>query len=232
MHILLVEDEEDLGKSITLGLEVVGFTVTHVTTGRTALDALAHGDYKLAILDLMLPDLTGLDICRQIRDEPRLANLAVLMLTARGETYDRVVGLEAGADDYLVKPFSMRELELRIRALLRRQSREGVKETQTDSIIQVGELKVDLAGHRVTVSGAEVQCTALEFKLLKAFLLRKGRVQSRQVLLDDVWGTDTFVTDRTVDTHVKRLREKLGELGASIETVRGVGYRFRDDRIQ
>jgi len=224
MKLLLVEDEEDLAQSVVLGLGAVGFEIIHVATGGAALDAIDQHDYSLVILDLMLPDLTGLEVCRHLRKMPRTEDLPVLMLTARGETYDRVVGFEAGADDYLVKPFSMRELELRARALLKR--RDG-RSAATDEPLRFGQLTVDLPGHRVFIDDEEVICTALEFKLLTTLLTRKGRVQSREVLLDDVWGTETFVSDRTVDTHIKRLREKLGPSGDYIETVRGVGYRFR-----
>tara|TARA_Y100001934_G_C12200237_1_gene700816 strand:+ start:81 stop:779 length:699 start_codon:yes stop_codon:yes gene_type:complete len=227
MKLLLVEDEEDLAQGVVLGLEAVGFQVTHVTTGRAGLDVLLHETFALVILDLMLPDLTGLEICRQLRRDPSYQNLPVLMLTARGETYDRVVGFEAGADDYLVKPFAMRELELRIRALLRRPNLRTETSVQQEDAIEFGSLVVDLPGHRVLVDDQELACTALEFKLLVTLLERRGRVQSREVLLDDVWGTETFVSDRTVDTHIKRLREKLGSAGSYIETVRGVGYRFR-----
>lgn len=226
MKLLLVEDEEDLAQSVTLGLGAVGFEISHVTTGRAALDAIDQHDYNLIILDLMLPDLTGLEVCRLLRQAPRTQGLPVLMLTARGETYDRVVGFEAGADDYLVKPFSMRELELRARALLKRQ--QSAPESAIHESLRFGSLTVDLPGHHVAIDDEEVICTALEFKLLTTLLTRKGRVQSREVLLDDVWGKDTFVSDRTVDTHIKRLREKLGPTGDYIETVRGVGYRFRN----
>lgn len=232
MKLLLVEDEEDLAQSVVLGLEAVGFQVAHATTGRAGLDAIARGEFALVILDLMLPDLTGLEICRQLRRDPGYQDLPVLMLTARGETYDRVVGFEAGADDYLVKPFSMRELELRVRVLLRRQQTMPTEALGNEEAIQFGALTVDRPGHRVLVDNSEIACTALEFKLLTTLLERKGRVQSREVLLDDVWGTETFVSDRTVDTHIKRLREKLGPAGTYIETVRGVGYRFRSRETQ
>ena len=228
MKLLLIEDEMDLAASVVLGLEAVGIEVLHAPTGRAGLNALNQDAFDLVILDLMLPDLTGLEICRQLRDDPVQHDTSILMLTARGETYDRVVGFEAGADDYLVKPFSMRELELRVRSLLRRQRKVRSQEDPPEDVLQFGPLRIDLPGHRVSIDGVSVACTALEFKLLTTLLERKGRVQSREALLDDVWGTETFVTDRTVDTHIKRLREKLGPIGTFIETVRGVGYRFQD----
>jgi two-component system phosphate regulon response regulator PhoB len=186
------------------------------------------------LLDLMLPDISGTEVCRQLRQDPETEELPVLMLTARGEEIDRVVGFEAGADDYVVKPFSMRELVLRIRAVLRRfEPEEGVEpadeeqEADEPEELTFGKLRIDVPGHRVWVDGEEVSLTALEFKLLTTFVRRKGRAQTREVLLSDVWGITADIKTRTVDTHVKRLREKLDAAGEYIETVRGVGYRFR-----
>jgi two-component system phosphate regulon response regulator PhoB len=175
------------------------------------------------LLDLMLPDMSGTEICRQIRVSPRTKQLPVIMLTAKGEEIDRVVGLELGADDYVVKPFSIRELILRMRAVLRRAQRDPDDEVP----LVFGDLHIDPPGHRVWVGGDEITLTYLEFKLLTTLLARKGRVQTRDRLLSDVWDINADVTTRTVDTHVKRLREKLGPAGDYIETVRGVGYRFR-----
>ena len=172
----------------------------------------------------MLPDLSGTEICRRLRDQERTRDIPVIMCTAKGEEIDRVVGFEVGADDYVVKPFSVRELVLRIRALLRRANRiEG-----EPSLIRFGRLKIDRDAHRAWVDDAEIGLTALEFRLLHAFVSRRGRVQTRDALLSDVWGIEADVTTRTVDTHVKRLREKLGDAGMYIETLRGVGYRFKD----
>jgi two-component system phosphate regulon response regulator PhoB len=172
---------------------------------------------------LMLPDMEGTEICRRLRSDRRTMRVPIIMLTAKGEEIDRVVGFEVGADDYVVKPFSVRELMLRIKALLRRY--DDPKET--DGLLSFGSLKIDIPAHRVTVEGAEVALTALEFRLLVTLLERRGRVQTREVLLDDVWDIHTDVTTRTVDTHVKRLREKIENAGVYIETIRGVGYRFR-----
>jgi two-component system phosphate regulon response regulator PhoB len=176
----------------------------------------------LVCLDLMLPDVSGLDVCKTLKQDPATKDIPILMLTAKGEEIDRVVGFELGADDYLVKPFSVRELLLRIQAILRRTAAEP----GTPSLIEFGTLRIDREAHRVWVARQEVQLTALEFKLLVTLHERRDRVQTREVLLDDVWGIQADITTRTVDTHVKRLREKLGSAGEYVETVRGVGYRF------
>jgi len=222
--ILIVEDERDLVEVLEYNLQREGYATVSAFTGASALDTLKRKQkLDLVLLDLMLPDIAGTEICRRIRADDRTRDLPVLMLTAKGEEIDRVVGFEVGADDYLVKPFSVRELLLRIKAILRRaEPREG--EPRETSF---GVLHVDAPGHRIWVAGDEVTLTALEFKLLATLLERKGRVQTRDALLADVWDIHADVTTRTVDTHVKRLREKLGEAGAYIETVRGVGYRFR-----
>ena len=172
----------------------------------------------------MLPDMPGTEVCKQLKADPSTKNAQVVMLTAKGEEIDRVVGFELGADDYVTKPFSVRELLLRIQAILRRShgEQEAVKS------FQFGKLRVDREAHRVWAEDAELELTALEFKLLVTLHDRRNRVQTRAALLSDVWGIDADITTRTVDTHVKRLREKLGEAGNYIETVRGVGYRFTD----
>ncbi|MCA9561094.1 MAG: response regulator transcription factor, partial [Myxococcales bacterium] len=177
----------------------------------------------LVLLDLMLPDMSGTEVCRKLRADERTKDVPVMMVTAKGEEIDRVVGFEVGADDYVVKPFSLRELLLRVRAVLRR-ARTG---EESEDEITFGRLRIDTPGHHVWVDEEEVKLTALEFRLLTTFHARRGRVQTREMLLSDVWGYQAEVTTRTVDTHVKRLREKLGEAGQYIETVRGVGYRFR-----
>jgi two-component system phosphate regulon response regulator PhoB len=176
----------------------------------------------LVLLDWMLPDMSGTEVCRQIKADPALRGTQVVILTAKGEEIDRVVGFELGADDYVVKPFSVRELLLRIQAILRR----GTLEPTAGAEIVFGTLKIDRDAHRVWSAGDELELTALEFKLLVTLYDRKNRVQSRATLLSDVWGIEADITTRTVDTHVKRLREKLGASGDYIETVRGVGYRF------
>jgi two-component system, OmpR family, phosphate regulon response regulator PhoB len=225
MLVLVIEDEVDLATTVEYNLRSEGFQVRLAHSGRQGLAAATTEPLPdVIVLDLMLPDLSGTEICRRLRDQERTRDIPVIMCTAKGEEIDRVVGFEVGADDYIVKPFSVRELVLRIRALLRRVHRvEG-----EPSLIRFGRLKIDRDAHRAWVDDAEVGLTALEFRLLHAFMSRKGRVQTREALLSDVWGIEAEVTTRTVDTHVKRLREKLGEAGSYIETLRGVGYRFRD----
>jgi len=225
MLVLVIEDEVDLATTLEYNLTAEGFQVRLAHSGHKGLAAaMAEPLPDIIVLDLMLPDLSGTEICRRLREQERTRDIPIVMCTAKGEEIDRVVGFEVGADDYVVKPYSVRELILRIRALLRRVHRvEGEPST-----IRFGRLKIDRDAHRAWVDEAEIGLTALEFRLLHAFLTRRGRVQTRDALLGDVWGIDADVTTRTVDTHVKRLREKLGDAGAYIETLRGVGYRFKD----
>jgi two-component system phosphate regulon response regulator PhoB len=221
--ILIVEDEKDLVKTLEYNLKREGYRTRSALTG---IEGLEQGALEplpdLILLDLMLPDISGLEVCRRLRQREATRGIPVLMLTAKGDEIDRVVGFEVGADDYVVKPFSVRELMLRIKAILRR-ARPGSEEQEP---IAFGPLRVDPEAHRAWIDQQEIHLTALEFRLLKTLLVRRGRVQSRETLLSDVWGIDADVTTRTVDTHVKRLREKLGDAGKYIETLRGVGYRF------
>ncbi len=221
--ILVVDDEQDLTSTLEYSLKNEGYQTRIALNGAQAL-TLAQKEPvpDLVLLDLMLPDISGIEICRQLKRGERTRNIPVLMLTAKGEEIDRVVGFEVGADDYVVKPFSIRELQLRIRAIFRRLEPDE-KEVQE---IKFGALRIDRSGHRVWVSDEEILLTALEFKLLTTLIDRKGRVQTREQLLEDVWGILADVTTRTVDTHIKRLRQKLGEAGKYIETMRSVGYRF------
>jgi two-component system phosphate regulon response regulator PhoB len=223
--ILIVDDEPDLVSTLDYNLTKAGYQTRTAYTGEDGL-ALSEQSPRpdLIILDLMLPDISGTEVCRRLRASDKTRDIPVLMLTAKGEEIDRVVGFEVGADDYVTKPYSVRELMLRIGAILRRATAEGLGEHMES----FGRLRVDREGHRVWVDDMEVSLTALEFRLLTTFLARKGRVQSRDLLLADVWGIESEVTTRTVDTHVKRLREKLGLAGSYVETLRGVGYRFRD----
>jgi two-component system phosphate regulon response regulator PhoB len=223
-HILVVEDERDLQKVLAYNLKQAGFDVVVASDGETALRALKEEPFDLVLLDLMLPGMPGTEVCRRLKNNRETQNIPVVMLTARGEEVDRVVGFEIGADDYVVKPFSVRELVLRIQAILRR----GGTGQAPDERVQFGVLRIDRPAHRVFANDTEVSLTALEFKLLAMLYDRRGRVLSRDTLLDEVWGAHVDVTRRNVDTHVKRLREKLGEAGAYLETVRGVGYRFRE----
>jgi two-component system, OmpR family, phosphate regulon response regulator PhoB len=222
--ILIVEDEPDLVRILKYNLEREGMRTFAAGTGNEALAILDREPHvDLVLLDLMLPDMSGIEVCRRLRATERTKGLSVLMLTAKGEEIDRVVGFEVGADDYLVKPFSVRELMLRVRAILRRAQPAAFE----PEVVRFGSLRIDQAGYRVWVGDEEAILTALEFRLLATLLARKGRVQTRDTLLADVWGIEADITTRTVDTHVKRLREKLEAAGDYVETVRGVGYRFR-----
>lgn len=221
-RILIVEDEKDIRDVIAFNLKQAGHEVQAVARGEEALAAMASKTPALVLLDVMLPDMSGMDVCRTLKRSPEYGHVPVLMLTARGEEIDRVVGFEVGADDYVVKPFSMRELLLRVQAILRRAT--GV--VPAAAVLEFGALRIDKDAHRVWVDAKEIELTALEFKLLLTFYERRNRVQSRGTLLDDVWGLSPDLSTRTVDTHVKRLREKLGPACDYIETVRGVGYRF------
>jgi len=223
-RILIIEDERDLQKVLEFNLAQAGHEVIATTHGRTGLALARERQPEVVVLDLMLPDLPGTEVCKALRKDPATAGVLVLMLTAKGEEVDRIVGFEIGADDYVVKPFSVRELLLRIDALLRR----GKDRVKNDQPVEFGCLRIDREAHRVWVEGLEIELTALEFKLLSTLLERKNRVQSRGSLLSDVWGIEADITTRTVDTHVKRLREKLGVAGDYVETVRGVGYRFAE----
>ncbi len=222
--ILVVEDEEDILDLISYNLKQAGFSVIAVESGEEALEVASEEKFSLVLLDLMLPGIDGLEVCRLLRAKPETKNIPVLMLTARTEEVDRIVGLELGADDYLTKPFSPRELILRVRAILRRAE---VVESVSDETIRVGSLTIDPIEHRVQLLGEEIELTATEFRLLLTLAQRRGRVQSRKELLNVVWGYEHSGYRRTVDTHLRRLRAKMGEAADYLETVRGVGYRFR-----
>jgi two-component system phosphate regulon response regulator PhoB len=226
-RILVVEDEADLAELIAFNLRQAGHAVQVVHGGAAGLAEIRRQRPDLVLLDLMLPDISGLEVCRRLRREKETVHLPVLMLTAKGEELDRVVGFEVGADDYVVKPFSPRELMLRVEAILRRAQLVAVGDSERQSIT-VGHMSIDVPAHRVSVAGEEIPLTALEFRLLMDLATRMGRVQSRDALLERVWGYAPGIETRTVDTHVKRLREKLGAASQYIETVRGVGYRLRE----
>ncbi len=228
-RILVVEDEPDIQAVLDYNLRRDGHEVALASGAREGLRHARERRPDLVILDLTLPDGSGTDLCKTLRQDASMRSVRVMMLTAKGEEIDRVLGFELGADDYIVKPFSVRELLLRVQSVLRRASTEEGGET-----LLFGTLRVDRAAHRVWVDGAEVELTALEFKLLLTLHDRRNRVQTRDALLSDVWKIDADVTTRTVDTHVKRLREKLGSAGIYVQTVRGVGYRFaeRPDEVE
>ncbi len=220
-RILIVEDELDLRSTLEFKFKSEGYTVNAVSKGKEAIEAIARKKPDLVLLDLMLPDMSGLDVCKTIRNSADSFDIAIIMLTAKGEEVDRVLGFELGADDYVVKPFSIRELALRASTVLKR--REKQEETNN---ISLGDIEINLSSYRVFISKTEIQLTAKEFLLFKHLVQKNGRIQTREVLLEEVWGYNSFVTTRTVDTHVKRLRSKIGDIGSKIETVRGIGYRF------
>jgi two-component system phosphate regulon response regulator PhoB len=221
-RILVVDDEPDIRELVGFHLTQAGYSVETARDGAEALAAIRRAPPALVILDILLPDLTGTEILRVLRQEEASRATPVILLTARSEEVDRVVGFELGADDYVVKPFSPRELVLRVKAVLRRGREEGA---EGEVIVQKA-IRLDLARHRCTVSDEEIELTAKEFALLGALMGRPGRVFTREQLLERVWGGDVHVTVRTIDTHMKRLREKLGGAADVIATVRGVGYRL------
>ena len=221
--VLVIDDEADLLELVVHNLKAEGYRVLSAQTGEQGVELARREKPSLVILDLMLPDVPGVEICKSLRNHPATAGIPIIMLTARSTEIDRVSGFESGADDYVTKPFSVKELTLRVRARLRGQSKEQPAES-----IRIGCLEVIPEAHRVFVDGAEVTLSLLEFKLLMHLLERRGRVQARETLLSDVWGYHEESSSRTIDTHVKRLRDKLGKAGEYLETVRGVGYRFTD----
>jgi two-component system alkaline phosphatase synthesis response regulator PhoP len=222
---LVVEDDADIVELLTHYLSADGFTVDTAADGRRALAMLRHGDYGLLVLDLQLPGVDGLTVCAEVRRDPRLRDMPVVMLTARGEEADRIVGLEMGADDYVVKPFSPKELVARVRALFRRVDRRE----EAQAALSFRDLAVDPARHTVRWKDREVRLTAKEFGLLVALLEANGRVLSRQALLEQVWGYSYSEGTRTVDVHVRRLREKIPEIAEAIVTVKSLGYRLAQD---
>ena len=222
--ILIVDDEPDVVDLLVFNLQKAGFKTVTAADGNVALQKVRTEMPALIVLDLMLPGLNGTEVCRQLKANPKTAGIPILMLTAKAEEVDRIVGLELGAEDYLTKPFSLRELILRIKTILRRSAGTPV----ASEVLKLNDLVVDIAKHEVTFKGKPIELTATEFKLLVLLLERRGRVQTRDVLLTDVWGYEGDVDTRTVDTHVRRLREKLGKAADWIETIRGVGYRFTE----
>ena len=221
--ILVVEDEQDLLQVLEYNLKQAGHEVVSTKLGRDAVRLAREQRPDVVLLDLMLPDVAGTEVCKILKEGAQTKSIPVLMVTARGEEIDRVVGFELGADDYVVKPFSVRELLLRVQAVLRRGRLEPLV---AETLVEFGRLRIDRGAHRVWVDALEVELTALEFRLLVTLYDRRNRVQTRSALLDDVWGIQADITTRTVDTHVKRLREKLEAARDYVETVRGVGYRF------
>ena len=223
MKILVIEDEPDIRKNLEYNLAREGFSVIGAASISEAESNLSVQTFNLILLDLMLPDGSGLDLCKKIKADSKTESIPVIILTAKDDEVDKVVGFEIGADDYVTKPFSVRELILRVKAVLKRG-------TEKKDILEVerkfGDLRIDIDSHEVYVDDSKINLTALEFKLLRQLVDTRGRVQSRDQLLSEVWGYSSDVTTRTVDTHVKRLREKLGPMGKYVQTIRGVGYKF------
>ena len=223
MKILVIEDEPDIRRNLEYNLSREGYSVSAAASISEANTLLSTTDYNLILLDLMLPDGSGLDLCKSIKSNSDTESIPIIILTAKDDEVDKVVGFELGADDYVTKPFSVRELILRVKAVLKRGSK---KKEIVEVVRQFGDLKIDVDSHEVHVDDTKINLTALEFRLLRQLVDTRGRVQSRDQLLSDVWGYSAEVTTRTVDTHVKRLREKLGPMGKYVQTIRGVGYKF------
>jgi two-component system phosphate regulon response regulator PhoB len=223
--VVLIEDERDIVELVRYNFRKEGFEVESFSRGEEGLEYLRRHPADLVLLDIMLPDRDGFEICRRLRAEERLKSLPVIFLTAKGEEIDRVLGLEIGADDYVVKPFSPRELVARAKAVLRRQTRPA----ESAEVVETRDLRLDARTQEVTVRGRSVELSTLEFKLLHFLASHPRRIFSREQLLDEVWGRDRFVTPRTVDVHMRRLREKIEdhpEKPQYLQTVRGAGYRF------
>ena len=223
--VLVIEDEEDIADLIAHNVREAGFHAIVAQNGTSALKMIDSHPPDLIVLDLMLPDLDGNEICRTLKRKKATQSIPIIMVTAKGEEVDRIVGLELGADDYIVKPFSTRELILRIKNVLRRWKGPKTKKTT----LSHGDVVLDLDAHKLTVGGKRVELTLTEFKLLHELLENKGRVRSREILLNNVWGYSFEGYERTVDTHIQRLRRKLSNLGTIIETVRGIGYMIKDE---
>ena len=223
--VLIIEDEPDIRKTIDYNLSKESFKVVQAESIAQGEKALAANKIDVIILDLMLPDGSGLTLCRDIKSDAKTKHIPIIILTAKTEEVDRVVGFELGADDYVTKPFSVRELILRVKAILKR-GIDSPRQENDSFDIEAGDIRLNLDAHQVFVGDEEITLTALEFRLLKHLLDRRGRVQTRDQLLEEVWGYSSDVTTRTVDTHIKRLREKLLGAGDCIQTIRGVGYRL------
>ena len=224
MRILVVDDEPDAIELIRFNLKASGYEVLTAEDGEEALAKARKFSPDMILLDVMLPEIDGLEVCKILRRDPATASLPIIMLTAKASEIDRVLGLEFGADDYVTKPFSPRELMLRVRNVLKR------KESSKEEVerFQVRDIELDVSKYEVKIMGQPIDLTPTEFKLLQILMERKGRVQSRDRLLQDVWGYDQLIDTRTVDTHVRRLREKMGEAADYVTTVRGVGYRLME----
>lgn len=222
--ILVVDDEEDVTDLLEFNLKNQGYEVCVINDPLMFMGKARNFEPDLIMLDIMMPELSGTQICRMLRADSAMQHIPVVFLTARAEAEDRVKGLETGADDYICKPFDMREVLLRVQSLFKR----SAQTEKAENILRVGEIEIDADKYKVVAAGNTIDLTATEFRLLKLLVARKGRVQSRENLLVNVWNYESDIETRTVDTHIRRLREKLGKCGDVIETVRGVGYRIVD----
>ena len=222
--VLVIEDEPDIRKTLEYNLTREGFEVYGCGSIKEAKKLIENPNFSIILLDLMLPDGSGLDLCREVKSDSTTQDIPIIILTAKDDEVDKVVGFELGADDYVTRPFSVRELILRVKAILKRNNK--TVSTPLEINRNFGSLKMDIESHEVFIDDEEVVLTALEFKLLNQLVERRGRVQTRDQLLSDVWGYSADITTRTVDTHIKRLREKLGKMGKYVQTIRGVGYKF------
>jgi phosphate regulon transcriptional regulator PhoB len=226
-HVLVVDDEADLVELVSYNLKKEGFIVDSASDGESALKKVKKDKYDLLILDLMLPGIQGIELCRILRNDPKTAGMPIIMLTAKGEEVDKILGLEMGADDYITKPFSPRELAARAKAVLRRAKEKPV----TEKILKIGNLEIDMDRYMVSIKGKPVKLSATEFKLLLFLAERRGKVFSRGQLLDAIWRDEAFVEPRTVDVHIRRLRTNIEENPAHpkyIKTLRGIGYLFNE----
>ena len=226
-RILVVEDEKDVREMIRLNLKAAGFDVVEAGNGAEALALAKNDPPKVIILDLMMPEMSGVEVCRALRRNPSTSRIPVLMLTAKSTEEDKVVGFEVGADDYVTKPFSPRELVLRVRAVARRQPDQGAAKAAP---LKAGSIQLDRGSMIATIGAKKLPLTSTEFRLLELLLRRAGSIQSRDALLSEVWGYQANLDTRTVDTHIRRLRDKMGKAGALVETVRGSGYRLNNSR--
>ena len=226
-QIIVIDDEADLIELISYNLKKEGFSVDSATDGETALKKIKKGQYDLVILDLMLPGIQGMELCRILRSDPKTSGLPIIMLTAKGEEVDRIIGLEMGADDYMAKPFSLRELIARVKAVLRRTGEKSA----IKKVLKFGELEIDIERYTVSIKGEAITLSATEYKLLLFLAERKGKVFSRGQLLDAIWRDEAFVEPRTVDVHIRRLRSQIEEDPSRpkyIKTMRGIGYLFNE----
>ena len=224
--VLIIEDEKDLAELLAFNIEKEGYAATCVHDGKQGLERAGADLPDLILLDLMLPGLLGTEVCKALRKDPRTARIPIIMITAKGDEIDRVVGFEVGADDYIVKPFSMREVALRVKAVMRRFEHE--EQVPSAGLFSIGDIVIDKQRHTVVSAGREIELTSTEFKLLLYLAEKKGCVQGREKLLQNVWSYNNAGDTRTVDTHVTRLRSKLGVPGDIIKTVRGFGYKIEE----